>query len=1193
MHHTKVKPNNMSSLRDLRARITTKSTGSGSNKVKPSNITLITLVHIIVLQIAKSSCSTYSSSHVPFKTSFISSSDYTLRARNGALVSFPLSNNDEVARLADALVGEPEATSHLETPRDQESKRVFLRGGEFLFARNEPLTSQMSMSESSDQTSSSGQSSPVESATDKQSQDHSSSSSLTEHDDLMQAASSSKSGPDSDQINSTQSTPLISGPTQPEGLSVVEQTNQRSHNDNSRDQESLSNSTIVPQATTLTSQVNYSTRQEVDYSNNSLSLTDSNTTKSVQSVTEQPESPTLEITVNPTIATSATDADAVTTTQTPSTTMTTTTTTTTPAATTTSTTTTTTEPIMVTSISTSVSRHSNEMTNQTSAETSPRGSRSEELFSSDRSVSTKSPEKPSNYMASFQFQAANMLLSNCANTRTNCSFSVASIPVIDPTTNTGNKSTDKVVNEFVFVPQDAPLAFDESSYPINKAINKPFDIGDLKAEHRGIDDSEEASASDDLELDYMNPGPDKQQTNARANSVRPVTVTGSPLEWRVNGSTEISVSQEFMSNKTELGSSSTLAPSQQKLSTPSSLEANKSTVGSIIQQASSTTNAPLSSSTTSNIRPNIQSTSSQSKPQRFESMPSKPATTNKPAVKSTPRPAVRTDPTAASSRFNSFFRFGLGSSTRKPPTQSLRGWSNTQREPQSLNEYSSNLWRHFSPTANGADEEEARILSRYSVPSQLSRINSSATVENSSKPKSSLNPSVRPTRLSDQKSTVVRSRKLDFVREKADDKLKESPPIDRAQPELARHVAAVTTSAASTIAASTTTTSTQTSTLAARNVSAKVEQGWQRADSSTRAPDSVITSTVGISDQAKPVSMSNASVQTSGSTSQFVQESTKPMNMIHKSSSQSNSSEEILTLIAETATLAPRKLAHISPINGNNPTQSVSQNPLDLVTRRGGQMEANKRIINQGSMKSQLQTNSYASKRRQTSEEAIRASKQQDESRLSELLEELAQLADNDRSTEQSRPSTEAGPTGITQTWLNNVNRSTGAATQTQIGTHTTTTTTTNSHLAQTKVKPPQLDATKWNPIEPSNDRSSSSSVSQVESQPNDLLPGRPGTDYPTNWQVPKTSFDCRNFEQSGFYADVESGCQAYHSCHKGRGGQHTFLCPNGTLFSQELLTCDWWYNVECSNSAGSKLVGPNNLDRSFIERPANELSAS
>ncbi|OTF77501.1 hypothetical protein BLA29_005068, partial [Euroglyphus maynei] len=32
-------------------------------------------------------------------------------------------------------------------------------------------------------------------------------------------------------------------------------------------------------------------------------------------------------------------------------------------------------------------------------------------------------------------------------------------------------------------------------------------------------------------------------------------------------------------------------------------------------------------------------------------------------------------------------------------------------------------------------------------------------------------------------------------------------------------------------------------------------------------------------------------------------------------------------------------------------------------------------------------------------------------------------------------------------------------------------------------------------------------------------------------------------------------------------GGKHSFLCPNGTIFSQEYLICDWWYNVKCDES--------------------------
>lgn len=49
-------------------------------------------------------------------------------------------------------------------------------------------------------------------------------------------------------------------------------------------------------------------------------------------------------------------------------------------------------------------------------------------------------------------------------------------------------------------------------------------------------------------------------------------------------------------------------------------------------------------------------------------------------------------------------------------------------------------------------------------------------------------------------------------------------------------------------------------------------------------------------------------------------------------------------------------------------------------------------------------------------------------------------------------------------------------------------------------------------------------------------------------------------------YSDVEAGCQVWHIC-EANGHQHSFLCPNGTLFNQQLLTCDWWYNVHCSKT--------------------------
>ncbi|KAF7494906.1 hypothetical protein SSS_09006 [Sarcoptes scabiei] len=166
-------------------------------------------------------------------------------------------------------------------------------------------------------------------------------------------------------------------------------------------------------------------------------------------------------------------------------------------------------------------------------------------------------------------------------------------------------------------------------------------------------------------------------------------------------------------------------------------------------------------------------------------------------------------------------------------------------------------------------------------------------------------------------------------------------------------------------------------------------------------------------------------------------------------------------------------------------------------------------------------------------------------------------------------------------------------------------------------------------------------------------VPGVPGLDYPIFDHIPDTSFECSKQQYPGFYSDMETGCQVYHSCsltslfqkrkhtmehqkqlnfnpnqhtsnhqhrsemmlesntqpktiekyrnnfdqssssftssmvgeesqlrlsrllhsQQGRktsemiGGKHSFLCPNGTIFSQEYLICDWWYNVKCDES--------------------------
>lgn len=50
----------------------------------------------------------------------------------------------------------------------------------------------------------------------------------------------------------------------------------------------------------------------------------------------------------------------------------------------------------------------------------------------------------------------------------------------------------------------------------------------------------------------------------------------------------------------------------------------------------------------------------------------------------------------------------------------------------------------------------------------------------------------------------------------------------------------------------------------------------------------------------------------------------------------------------------------------------------------------------------------------------------------------------------------------------------------------------------------------------------------------------------------------------SQYYLNV---FQVWHYCDLN-GGQASFLCPNGTIFSQVALTCDWWFNVKCSSTA-------------------------
>ena len=67
-------------------------------------------------------------------------------------------------------------------------------------------------------------------------------------------------------------------------------------------------------------------------------------------------------------------------------------------------------------------------------------------------------------------------------------------------------------------------------------------------------------------------------------------------------------------------------------------------------------------------------------------------------------------------------------------------------------------------------------------------------------------------------------------------------------------------------------------------------------------------------------------------------------------------------------------------------------------------------------------------------------------------------------------------------------------------------------------------------------------------------IPGEPGVDYPVFSEVPVTDFNCRQQEFPGIYTDVESNCQVFLMCQPQTGDINSFLCPNGTMFSQQVL---------------------------------------
>lgn len=64
---------------------------------------------------------------------------------------------------------------------------------------------------------------------------------------------------------------------------------------------------------------------------------------------------------------------------------------------------------------------------------------------------------------------------------------------------------------------------------------------------------------------------------------------------------------------------------------------------------------------------------------------------------------------------------------------------------------------------------------------------------------------------------------------------------------------------------------------------------------------------------------------------------------------------------------------------------------------------------------------------------------------------------------------------------------------------------------------------------------------------------------------MPPTNFDCAQQALPGYYSDIEAQCQVFHICALNR--TYSFLCPNGTIFSQEVLVCVWWNQYDCASA--------------------------
>merc|ERR1712123_271794 len=116
----------------------------------------------------------------------------------------------------------------------------------------------------------------------------------------------------------------------------------------------------------------------------------------------------------------------------------------------------------------------------------------------------------------------------------------------------------------------------------------------------------------------------------------------------------------------------------------------------------------------------------------------------------------------------------------------------------------------------------------------------------------------------------------------------------------------------------------------------------------------------------------------------------------------------------------------------------------------------------------------------------------------------------------------------------------------------------------------PELYAAPEEPVADASELDNSYLAPAGSDVDNSYLAPAASEDLPVEADAPLDSYAAEE-ELGGYDADEEAQCQVFHICTAdGAGGlaKYSFLCPNGTIFNQNYFICDWWFNVDCAESA-------------------------